>query len=130
MFVLKSSFDTLQQQHQALTAEHNHLQQEFQALQREFDELSSTQQTVTTEQDSFTESLAVHLVECINQVQSVRESVLSAYQAIEHEQQSSGEIHDKLESSSNALEVIVNDMGALSSEMGNMSTQISGLSAS
>jgi len=129
MFVLKST-------HEGVLSEIAQLKQEIAAVNQEHQALLEVNSTLTndlenkpaTSADAFNKLILASAIECINQVSNVRETVLSAYHAIDEERQSSKNIHTTLDDSNAALNEIVADMNGLTDKMGGMSTQISGLS--
>lgn len=129
MFVLKSTYQQVVQEKQQLSKELDDLKQENQAMMEQNAQYENQLNEANETSSSLDHTLLTHAIESINQVQGIRESVLSAYQVIDAERQASGEIHEKLDNSSSALDVIVTDMDTLTNEMGSMSEQISGLSA-
>ncbi|GHG00071.1 methyl-accepting chemotaxis protein [Thalassotalea marina] len=128
MFILKSTYNALEKEHRSLQREFKDLHEQYQSLQQENQQLLDEQLIQHEQPSQFNDGLAKHLVECITQVYGVRESVLSAYQAIDSQRVSSSSIQDTLTRSTAAINAIVTDMHTLSSEMGTMSSQISGLS--
>lgn len=129
MFVLSSKYQSLEQ-------ENKQLQREIEALRAENTALAAQQVTSTVSVDQsnvmdnqFDQHLLGCAVECISHVQGIRETVLSSYQAIEAESQSSYKIRELLDVSSHSLNSIVSEMQGLTSKMGGMTENISGLSA-
>lgn len=129
MFVLSSKYQSLEQENQQFQREIAALKAENIALSKQ-----ETQNIVSVDESSvanseFDKHLLSCAVECIRHVQGVRETVLSSYQAIETESQSSYKIRELLDVSSQSLNSIVGDMQGLTSKMGGMTENISGLSA-
>ncbi len=129
MFVLKSKLDEARSEVDMLKKELLVANQEHEALREQNDSLTNElEHSARSSVSSFNEAMLANVIECINQVEGVRESVLSAFQSIDSERESTSEIGTVLGESSDALNVIVKDMSGLTSHMGSMSEQISGLS--
>ena len=130
MFVLKSKLEEAQSVVARLQQDLTAANQENEALREVNLSLSNElEQSAGSNTSSFNESMLANVIECFNQVQGIRESVLSSFEAMEDERQSVHNINNVLDQSNNALNVIVKDMGGLTTQMGSMSEQISGLSA-
>lgn len=129
MFVLKSNFEQVAQENADLRKALADLQQDYQALEAEMSLVTQSQEVAADAGDeSFKQAMLENAVSCIAQVTGIRESVLSAFYAIDAEREASSSIKDTLNSSSQAISEIVTDMQTLTSKMGSMSEQISGLS--
>ncbi|MEC8417293.1 MAG: methyl-accepting chemotaxis protein [Pseudomonadota bacterium] len=68
------------------------------------------------------------VVDALNQMAGIRESVLDTYQRIDNENQSVANINELFTNSAATLKKIVSDMSGLNVQMGSMSERISGLS--
>ncbi|NRA71101.1 MAG: CZB domain-containing protein [Gammaproteobacteria bacterium] len=128
MLILKSNHKTLQDKYDNLWAESNHLKTENLQLTQKNALLS--QQLINNDQaeSKFDQQLLSCAIDCINSIEGIRETVLSSYQVIEQESQSTDKIHELLDVSSASLVHIVDEMQQLTTKMGGMSNNISGLS--
>lgn len=113
---LKQEIDTLKNQNHTLQQENTHLKEQAEKM-------------LSPSEIHYKEMLLKCAIECINQIQGVRETVLSSYQAIDSESRSSDLINGLLDTSSESLHHIVDDMRGLTTKMGGMTQSISGLSA-
>ena len=129
MFVLSSKYQSLEQQNQQLQRQIAELTTQNQQLNSELDAHQNSNDFAPTDDNEFDKHLLNCAVECISHVQGVRETVLSSYQAIEEESQSSYKIKQLLDVSSESLGQIVSEMQGLTDKMGGMTDNISGLSA-
>jgi len=129
MFVLQSKYTQL-------SLEHDTLQQEIALLKTKNDELEQQNNSLSQQLEQAVDSLDIEFekkllqqaIACINQVEGVRSTVLSSYQAIDLESKSSDKINGLLEVSSNSLSHIIGEMEGLTFKMGALTTNISGLS--
>jgi len=129
MFVLQSKYGLLFQQHGNLQEEVNDLRLQNRDLELKNQELSEQLHNTLNNPDvEFERMLLKCAIECISHVEGVRETVLSSYQAIESESQSSDKINGLLDVSSHSLKHIVSEMQGLTHKMGGMTENISGLS--
>lgn len=130
MFVLKSNYDKLQQEKQQLENELKALHKQHQQLSSENQSLSAQLQGVIYDADTtFKTKLLDNAIHCISHIEGVRATVLEAHEAIESERQSSDQINQLLDVSSEALTKIVTGMQSLTGKMGEMTDNISGLSS-
>lgn len=130
MFVLSKKYlesennnQQLIKQIEELTAHNELLVQENKHLEQQL----SLTQSVNDEQ--FTESLLSSSVDCISQIEGVRQTVLESYSTIEQESQVSYQINDLLNNSNQSLQHIASEMELMTHKMGSMSENISGLSS-
>ena len=129
MFVLQSKFDKLQKENTELKKELETLRATNNQLESELIEANEQHtQTNALPESQFESMLLKCSIECIKHVEGVRETVLSSYQAIAEESESTDAIHDLLDDSSASLSEIVSQMQGLTSKMGSMTENISGLS--
>ena len=129
MFVLKSKYDELLAEKEALKTSLQDLQQEHIQVNAELEAYAQqAQDEGEVNQEQFERAMLENALRCIEQVTGVRESVLAAYHAIDEERRTSASVKDTLDSSSTAIDEIVTDMNSLTNKMGSMSAQISGLS--
>lgn len=126
MFVLKSRYLQLEDENSALLRELNGLKQDHELLNKQL-EVSNTQVEVV-EQGQFEKMLLSCTLECIGQIEGIRETVLSSHKSIESESKSTDVINDLLDVSNDSLKTIVAEMKALTVNMGGMTENISGLS--
>ncbi|XQF90744.1 methyl-accepting chemotaxis protein [Pseudoalteromonas espejiana] len=130
MFVLSKKYLESENNNQQLikqieepTAHNELLVQENKHLEQQL----SLTQSVNDEQ--FTESLLSSSVDCISQIEGVRQTVLESYSTIEQESQVSYQINDLLNNSNQSLQHIASEMELMTHKMGSMSENISGLSS-
>ncbi|KPU83222.1 chemotaxis protein [Psychromonas sp. PRT-SC03] len=129
MFVLQSKYKLLFQEHDDLLQKITDLKLKNKNLELQNDELSEQVDNPLNNPDvKFEHMLLKCAIECISHVEGVRETVLSSYQAIEDESESSDKIHGLLDVSSNSLKHIVTEMKDLTHKMGGMTDNITGLS--
>ena len=129
MFVLKSTYQQTLNKNQQLQEEITRLENQNSLLQQENTSLiNQVEQALSPTDVHYKEMLLQCAIECINQVEGVRETVLNSYQAIDSESRSSDLINSLLDVSSESLQHIVNDMRELTTKMGGMTQSISGLS--
>ena len=129
MFVLKSKYDLLNEVFLKQKTEKDEFARKLADSHSEKEELSNElRQLQESSNDSFEGSLLSCAIECLLQVDGIRQSVLQSFQHIEAESQSIGQINHLFEVSSEALNNIVNGMHGLSGNMDNMTGNISGLS--
>ncbi len=129
MFVSRSKYGLLFQQHGDLQQEVDNLRLKNRKLEQENQELTEQLKSTLTNYDiKFEQMLLKCAIECISHVEGVRETVLYSYQAIDSESQSSDKINDLLDISSHSLKHIVSEMQDLTQKMGGMTENISGLS--
>jgi len=129
MFILQSKYgqlsqehDDLQQEIDQLKSQNNHLHQQNQSLSQQLEQALNNQDT------QFEQMLLQQAIGCINQVEGVRGTVLSSYQAIDLESKSSDKINGLLEESGTSLGHIVTEMESLTHKMAGMTQSITGLS--
>lgn len=129
MFVLQSKYGFLFHQNEALQKEIDDLRFENKNLEQKNKELSEQLHCELNNPDvKFEQMLLKCTIECISHVEGVRETVLSSYQAIDLESQSSNKINELLDISSDYLEHIVSEMKNVTHKMGSMTESISELS--
>ncbi|MEI8668188.1 MULTISPECIES: methyl-accepting chemotaxis protein [unclassified Pseudoalteromonas] len=112
---LSKKIEELITQNEQLTQKNNSLEQQISLTKGE-------------PESQFTESLLASSIDCINQIEGVRQTVLESYSTIEQESQVSYKINDLLNNSNNSLNHIVSEMSLMTQRMGSMSENISGLS--
>lgn len=129
MLVLKSSFDQLAQDKERLNKDLLSALDENELLRRELDELKSDLTSGASQsQENHQDAMLHSAIDCIGQVEGIRETVLTSFERIEAESQSVTEINDLFDVASGALDNIVTGMAGLTDKMSNMTTNISGLS--
>lgn len=126
MFVLKSSYRELEQDNDTLRKQIRLLEQENQLLQSPPEE--TTVAEVEADDTAFETMLLSCTLECLGQIERIREAVLSSHQSIEAESRSTDTINGLLDVSNESLNQIVSEMKGLTSNMGGMTENISGLS--
>ncbi len=129
MLVLKSNYELLAKQNIELLARIEDLEQNNTSLEAELEDASiKLEVQLNGPEAKFERLLLNNAVECLNRIESVRETVLSSYIAINEESEASDHIHGLLDGSSSSLKDIVKNMHSLASKMGSMTSSISGLS--
>lgn len=129
MLVLKSSYDQLAQDKDQLNRELQATLDENERLQNELEELKADIASGAIQpQDTHQDAILHSTIECISQIEGIRETVLASYEKIESESQSVEEVNGLFDISSEALRNIVSGMEGLTDKMSNMTTNISGLS--
>lgn len=126
MFVLKSTYQDLELENESLRKQLRQLEQENQQLQPQASEQVEEDDGAQT--SAFESMLLACTLECLGQIERIREAVLSSHQSIEAESQSTDKINDLLDISNESLNQIVSEMKGLTSNMGGMTENISGLS--
>ena len=126
MFVLQSRYQRLEDENSELLRELKSLKQDHELLTQQLEE--SSQQVEVVEKGHFEKMLLSCTLECIGQIEGIRETVLSSHQSIESESKSTDVINELLDVSSESLQQIVTEMNALTVNMGGMTENISGLS--
>lgn len=129
MFVSRSAFRTKVQAYSDLDHRHQEAQNRLAALEDEA-------QLLRNENESLKEQLAAKnddavmqtMLDSLQQISSVRETVEQFYQKIENESHAINDINQLFTSSDTVLNAIIADMGRLNDQMGNMSERIGGLS--
>lgn len=129
MLVLKSTFDQLAQDKNRLNTELQATLDENEKLRSELEELKTDLASGAIQtQDNSQESMIKSAIDCIAQVEGIRETVLASFEKVDAESQSVEEINELFDISSDALKNIVSGMDGLTDKMSNMTTNISGLS--
>lgn len=129
MLVFKSSFTEKVNEYNALRDEFSRMQSRIAELEQENATLRADNKTLTDEKKKQGKSvLNDAMVESINQIGGIRETVLMSFQRIDAESSSIHNINELFTESSAALTQIVGDMDGLSDKMGQMSERIAGLS--
>ncbi|BDX05052.1 methyl-accepting chemotaxis protein [Planctobacterium marinum] len=129
MLVLKSTYDELAQDKARLNKDLAAALDENELLRRELEELKSDLASGAIQtQENHQDSMLRSALDCISQVEGIRETVLASFERIETESQSVTEINDLFDVASGALDNIVSGMAGLTGKMSNMTTNISGLS--
>ncbi|GAA6151409.1 methyl-accepting chemotaxis protein [Pseudoteredinibacter isoporae] len=126
MFVLQSKYRQLEQENDELRKQIRLLEQENQQLKTPVETEVLPEQHSSA--DAFESKLLGYTLECLGQIERIRESVLSSHQSIEAESQSSDKINELLDVSNESLKQIVSEMQGLTNNMGGMTENISGLS--
>ncbi len=129
MFVSSKTYLASQNQCEALLKEIELLKADNQAISIENEQLhAQLNQQSSDEEQQFNASLLHSTIECINQIESIRQTVLASYTTIDEESKVSYQISELLETSSKSLQQIIQEMDQMTSKMGSMTQSISGLS--
>jgi uncharacterized phage infection (PIP) family protein YhgE len=127
MLVSKSRYVELEEKLARVEAEKNRYKTENEDLITELShvkEVSAIQQEVT-----FDKQIWPNLLDCIGQVTSIRESVLSSYEVIHNESQSIDELNQVLETGQKSITDIAGGMEQITEKMQNMSQSMANLEA-
>ena len=127
MLVRKSRYVELEQNLARVEAQRNRYKTENEDLIAELtqEKASSTAQ----EEVSFDKQIWPNLLDCIGQVTSIRESVLSSYEIIQDESQSIEELNQVLDSGQKSITDIADGMEQITEKMKNMSQSMANLEA-
>ncbi|WP_462148314.1 methyl-accepting chemotaxis protein [Pseudoalteromonas gelatinilytica] len=129
MFVSSKSHSLLQDQYNALLAEVEALKADNHVLRDENERLEAKLHQQADDADQlFLANLLNSSIECITQIEGVRQTVLDSYLVIEEESQVTLQISQLLNDSNNALQHIVSEMASMAGKMGSMTSNITGLS--
>jgi uncharacterized coiled-coil protein SlyX len=127
MFVSKSRYVELEQKLAYVVADNNRYKTENEDLTAE---LSNTKAaSAVQEEASFDKQIWPNLLDCIGQVSSIRESVLSSYEVIHEESQSIDELNQVLDSGQKSITDIAGGMEQITEKMQNMSQSMANLEA-
>lgn len=129
MFTLKSKLDDLHDSYLDIKKENERLVAQLEQSESSSVQLRTELDTVRGEDGKgFEGNLLSCALDCLGQVEGIRESVFVSFQNIEAESQAISDINQLFDVSSSALESIVVGMDGLSCNMNNMTGNISGLS--
>ncbi len=129
MFVLKSSYQDLEKKLNQMESELLQSKQNEQALKQELNNRETQFKTTKSPDEQFNEILIQCSIDCINQVEGIRTSVLNSHEQIKQESESTEQINTLLDTSSSSLHSIVKEMQELTSKLGGMTDNITGLSS-
>ncbi len=128
MFVKTSTYQSLLSKNEYLEQEIAKLEQQKRDLQNQNDvvnaELTVLQQTAL----SHDKTLAGNILDCLKQVEGIRETVLASFQKVDEEAESISKIDELFDLSSKSISEIVSSMNQMGSKMEAMSSNINGLS--
>jgi uncharacterized coiled-coil protein SlyX len=127
MLVSKSRYVELEQKLAHIEAERNRYKTENEDLIAELSQVKAA--SVIQEEVSFDKQIWPNLLDCIGQVSSIRESVLSSYEVIHDEAQSIDELNQVLESGQKSITDIADGMEQITEKMQNMSQSMANLEA-
>lgn len=131
MFVLASSYKQIASEKQTLEQSVKTLSEKVESLQadnRNLQDDAEAKALAASSPDSYERMLIKCVLESLNQVESIRQTVLHSFEQIEKQSESVNEINQLFDLSSLSLNTIATSMTGLSSKMGGMTTNISGLS--
>jgi len=128
MFVSKTKYDLLDAENKKLKKEIQELNQQLQNSDELINELQNPLSYDTREDLNYEHEVLTSAINSIEQVFGVRDSVLHSFELIDNEARQIGHINELFNTSTKALENIVGGMSGLGSQMGSMTTNISGLS--
>lgn len=128
MFVLKAKYDLLEAENKKLKKEVQELNQQIQNSDELITELQQPASYDTREDLNFEHQVLISAVHSIEQIFGVRDSVLGSFELIDNEARQIGHINELFNTSTKALQDIVGGMNGLGSQMGSMTSNISGLS--
>jgi uncharacterized coiled-coil protein SlyX len=127
MLVSKSRYVELEQKLAHVEAEKNRYKTENEDLIAELSHVKSA--SAIQEEASFDKQIWPNLLDCIGQVTSIRESVLSSYEMIHDEAQSIDELNQVLDSGQESITGIAGGMEQITEKMQNMSQSMANLEA-
>jgi predicted nucleic acid-binding Zn-ribbon protein len=127
MLVSKSRYVELEQKLAHVEAEKNRYKTENEDLIAELSSVKAA--SVIQEESSFDKQIWPNLLDCIGQVTSIRESVLSSYELIQNEAQSIDELNLVLDSGQKSITDIAGGMEQITEKMQNMSQSMANLEA-
>lgn len=127
MLVSKSRYVELEQKLAHVEAEKNRYQTENEDLIAELSLEKAS--SAIKEEESFDKQIWPNLLDCIAQVTSIRESVLSSYEIIHGESQSIDELNLILDNGQKSITDIAGGMETITEKMQNMSQSMSNLEA-
>ncbi|KPH58033.1 chemotaxis protein [Pseudoalteromonas porphyrae] len=130
MFVSSKTYLSIKNQNDALVKEIETLKAKNKTL---FDEKQHLQTQLNDQRKNdiqvFQESLLTSSIDCITQIEGVRQTVLESYLTIDEESKVSYQINELLDNSNVSLKHIVHEMEIMAKKMGSMTENISGLSS-
>ncbi|GAA69887.1 methyl-accepting chemotaxis protein [Pseudoalteromonas sp. BSi20429] len=130
MFVLSKTYSSVKNKNDELQKEIEYLRAKNITLSNENDSLKKELSSpINNFEQQFTHSLLSSSIECINQIEGIRQTVLESYFKINEENQVSIKINTLLEKSNSVLSHIVEEMDLMTNKMGSMTTNISGLAS-
>ena len=127
MFVSKSRYVELETKLAHVEAEKSRFEIENDDLMAELTIVKTA--LALEEEASFNEQILPNLLDCIGQVSSIRESVLSSYEKIHDESLSIDELNQVLHSGQESITGIAGGMEQISKKMQNMSQSMANLEA-
>ena len=129
MLVLSSIYKASVTENENLEAKVKELEDELMQVRAENAELKEELiQNDRSALDSYNKMLVECLIDSLNQVEGVRQTVLESYEHINRESEAIASINELFEVSSSSLNEIVSSMTGMSNKMEGMTTSISGLS--
>lgn len=127
MLVSKSRYVELEQKLAHVEAEKNRYKTENEDLIAELSHANAA--SAVKEETSLDRHIWPNLLDCIGQVTSIRESVLSSYEIIQEESQSIDELNQVLDSGQKSITGIAGGMEQITEKMQNMSQSMANLEA-
>jgi predicted nucleic acid-binding Zn-ribbon protein len=127
MLVSKSRYVELEQKLAHVEAEKNRYKTENEDLIAELSHANEA--SAVKEETSLDRQIWPNLLDCIGQVTSIRESVLSSYEIIQEESQSIDELNQVLDSGQKSITGIAGGMEQITEKMQNMSQSMANLEA-
>jgi len=129
MFVLKSTYQSQLEANSLLSQEITELREENKSIIAQLKLAADTDKENKEDNSKEFDRLLLNCtLDCIDQIEGIRSTVLSSHQAIDTGSQSTDQINGLLDVSSSSLETIVTEMKGLTTNMGGMTQNISGLS--
>ncbi len=130
MFVLSSTYSILKNENDQLKKEIESLRNKNTTLINENTSLIEELNNPNNNEDhSFTYSLLSSSINGVAQIEDIRQTVLGSYSKIDEENKVSDKINTLLEKSNSSLNHIVKEMDLMTSKMGSMTENISGLAS-
>ena len=127
MLVSKSRYVELEEKLTRVEVEKNRYKTENEDLISELSHVKEV--SAIQEEATFDKQIWPNLLDCIGQVTSIRESVLSSYEVIHNESQSIDELNQVLETGQKSITDIAGGMEQITEKMQNMSQSMANLEA-
>lgn len=127
MFVMRSTYESAQQEVLGLQKEKQRLEERLAALEAENQTLER-QLAQQPAKDESANALLNGMLDSLNQVEGIRQAVLESFEDISQQTDNIAENHQSFTESGESLKQIIKDMSGLNEMMATMSSSIQGLS--
>ena len=128
MFFKSASFKALEAQNTQLSSENASFQKRLAELESQNSDLHQRLEEKENECPAYSEAFIENMLDSMQQLTGVRETLASAFESLTGETESLGEMNGVFDSSSASIQGIISSMTTLSDRMSSMSESISGLS--